>query len=104
MMKADVERADHDGLEDDPEVLGVTHVEEELGMGQAREDPQLLGESTPAALPDGEPLPSPLVGPHVSLVTGSEAREERVLLQGIAGDQHPPCHPTLYFLLLFNNI
>ena len=76
MMKADVERADHDGLEDDPEVLGVSHVEEELGMGQAREDPQLLGESTPAALPDGEPLPSPLVGPHVSLVTGSKAREE----------------------------
>ena len=43
VMKTDVERPHHDRLEHHPEVISLTHAEQELRMGQLREDSQFPG-------------------------------------------------------------
>ena len=103
MVETDVERAHHDRLKHQVEVLSLTHPEQQLGVGQLGEDPQLPGLGGPAALPHGDPAPPPLVGPHVRVVTGPVAGQVGVVrLQLRPGDHHHSRHhfySLVYFLL-----
>ena len=101
MVETDVERAHHDWLEHDPQILGLTHPEQQLRMCQLREDPQFPGLGCPAALPDRHPAAPPLVGSHVRVVTGAVAGQvEVVSFQLRPGDHHHPRHLTLDTLVL----
>ena len=99
LVETDVERAHHDWLEHDAQVLSLPHPQQQLRMSQLGEDPELPGQGGPAALPQGHPAASPPVGSHVCVVTGAVAGQVAVVsLQLRPADHHHTRH--LSFLRL----